>query len=593
MMRLVLFVSSIGCILSEKGINTQLLEVIVSDIIGDAPCPNCRKLGRDKTGEHLILFEDGGAFCNRCGYREAIDTHTVPTSATITGEKSEEQCKKEVEWVRENTAVRGLKERGIKQFVCEHYGVRVGLSFEDGITPVCTYFPVSDGTAEKGYRFKSPDKRMGMKGSGKDAHFFGAHVVARKGKKLFITEGQEDCLALYQTLYEYMDPKYRRNINVVSLQNGAGSSAKELVRNAELCRGYKEIVLCFDMDKAGADAVSKVLTVVPRDKVRVVKMNHNDANACVLAGESKDLYFNAIQADSPRPEKIVCGVDLEDMLVPLKKGLSTPFPVLNTKLHGMRFGPGGGELTVWCAGSGIGKSTCAREVCYVLNKQYQKRIGHIFLEEQKTKTAQAYIAMDNHVPLAALREDPTVIPRAAFAKSHEELINNGRCFFFNHWGSINSRELMDHMYHFSQVEKCDFIILDHISLVISGEQSSSEGERKDLDVLMTKLASFCEESGTSVQAVVHLKRPATGSFNDGQQVSLSHLRGSAAIEQLSHNVIAIEGDQHGDSPHTRHLRVLKNREWGDVGLADELIYNHETGRLLPEEDVSYEVGLRG
>jgi hypothetical protein len=45
-------------------------------------------------------------------------------------------------------------------------------------------------------------------------------------------------------------------------------------------------------------------------------------------------------------------------------------------------------------------------------------------------------------------------------------------------------------------------------------------------------------------------------------------------------VIAIEGDQQGDNPDVRFLRVLKNREIGTVGLADELRYNKDTGRLL-------------
>ena len=42
----------------------------MSKIVGDMPCPECRRNGRDRTGNHLILFEDGGAHCNRCGYKE-------------------------------------------------------------------------------------------------------------------------------------------------------------------------------------------------------------------------------------------------------------------------------------------------------------------------------------------------------------------------------------------------------------------------------------------------------------------------------------------------------------------------------------------
>lgn len=563
----------------------------MSKIIGDTACPQCTKNGRDRTGNHLMLFEDGGGYCARCGYVEHKGTFTKP-SVTITGNKSKEEIEKEITWVEDNSVIRGLKDRGIKSFVCEHYGVRVGLSFNDGTTPVCTYLPVSDGQGVQGYRGKNEDKVMWMKGNGKDAHFFGAHIVAKRGKRLFVTEGHEDCLAVYQAIYEFMDEKWRKNINVVSLQNGAGSAAQEFVRNAELIRGYKEIVLCFDNDEAGQKAVEAVTRVLPKDKVKIAKFELKDANEMVKAGKSKELYFDLMQPVSPRPEKIVCGIDIDDIIKPLKKGIMCPYPGLNEKLHGFRYGEGGGELTVICAGSGMGKTTLAREIAYDFNANHELRLFNVWLEEQKRKTGQSYIALDNNIPLPVFREDPLgSLPLEVIQASADRLVNNGRCFFFNHWGSLQSDLLMDHMYHAREVEKCDFGLLDHISLVVSGEDSSSEGERKDLDILMTKLAAFTENSGMSVIAIVHLKRPPNGSFNDGKQISLNQLRGSAAIEQLAHNIIAVEGSQHGSRPNERIVRVLKNREWGSLGIADRLNYVPETGRLLPT--VQRNTSIRG
>lgn len=156
----------------------------------------------------------------------------------------------------------------------------------------------------------------------------------------------------------------------------------------------------------------------------------------------------------------------------------------------------------------------------------------------------------------------------------------------SHFGSLASSDLMEHMRWMSFGPlQADFIMLDHISMVISGQESGRGGERKDIDLLMTQLAAFCEDSGTSVIAIVHLKRPPMGSYNDGGKISLSSLRGSAAIEQLSHNVIAIEGDQ-SEAPNIRTARVLKNREWGDIGVADTMRYDSSTGRLRSVEEDS-------
>lgn len=559
----------------------------MGNIIGNTACSSCRKLCRDKTGNHLILFEDGGAYCNRCGYRESKNTYTPP-SVDIRGELSPEEIQKRVSWVNDNSTILGMKSRQLKQFVCQHFGVRTGLSLTDGTTPVMTYIPIRNEQGDlTGYKCKTPEKSIWIEGSGKNAAMFGADKCPVKGNKIFVTEGQEDAMALYQIMYEHIDPKYRKRIAVVSLQNGAGSADKEFVRNVRLFQGYKEVVLCFDMDEAGRQAVEKVVSVLPREKIRVAEYDEKDANDMLKAGKGKELYFNVLEAREPKPEKIVSGTEfsLKSLKTPLRPGITTPYHGLDSKLRGFRYGEGGGELTVICAAPGFGKTTLARELNYHFTANHGLNMGNIFLEENKNKTAQGLIAIDNNVPLSALRQDPSMLGDK-FDESFNKLINNNRYHALNHWGSLASNDLMEHMWYFSKVLRCDFIFLDHISLVVSGQTASSEGERRDLDILMTKLAAFTEESGTSVVSVVHLKRPDNGSFNEGKQVSLQHLRGSAAIEQLSHNIIAIEGDQQGDNPNGRILRVLKNREWGDIGMCENLIYHPETGRLLLADQTS-------
>jgi twinkle protein len=128
--------------------------------------------------------------------------------------------------------------------------------------------------------------------------------------------------------------------------------------------------------------------------------------------------------------------------------------------------------------------------------------------------------------------------------------------------------------------KCDFIILDHISIVVSGQESSSEGERKDIDILMTNLRSLVENTGVGVIAIVHLSKPPGVSHEEGGRVTLSHLRGSGSLKQLPDNVVAMERDQQSDTKSDEStIRVLKNREFGELGLADTVVYDRETGRL--------------
>ena len=112
----------------------------------------------------------------------------------------------------------------------------------------------------------------------------------------------------------------------------------------------------------------------------------------------------------------------------------------------------------------------------------------------------------------------------------------------------------------------------------------SEGdERRAIDNIMTRLRSIVEETGAGIILVSHLRRvDGNKGHENGIEVNLSHLRGSQSIAQLSDCVIALERDQQSEDAqeaNTTHMRVLKSRYTGDVGMATHLLYNRDTGRL--------------
>ena len=43
------------------------------------PCPQCRAEGRDRSGDNLIRFPEGNAFCHACGYKERKGKTTEET----------------------------------------------------------------------------------------------------------------------------------------------------------------------------------------------------------------------------------------------------------------------------------------------------------------------------------------------------------------------------------------------------------------------------------------------------------------------------------------------------------------------------------
>ena len=123
-------------------------------------------------------------------------------------------------------------------------------------------------------------------------------------------------------------------------------------------------------------------------------------------------------------------------------------------------------------------------------------------------------------------------------------------------------------------------MFDHISLVVS-DQSQGD-ERKALDEIATKLSNLTKALGICIIMVSHAKRQTTKAHEEGGITSLSDLRGTAAIGQLSSTVIGLERNGQAEDVlerNTTTVRVLKCRFTGSTGPSSLLRYNRATGRM--------------
>tara|TARA_Y100001951_G_C11193529_1_gene212902 strand:- start:226 stop:669 length:444 start_codon:yes stop_codon:yes gene_type:complete len=132
------------------------------------------------------------------------------------------------------------------------------------------------------------------------------------------------------------------------------------------------------------------------------------------------------------------------------------------------------------------------------------------------------------------------------------------------------------------------IFLDHLSILLSGLDGITD-ERRCIDKVMTDLRSLVQRTGISLFLVSHLRRSGTGSTSaeEGGRVSLSSLRGSHSISQISDNVWALEAAQQKEIDRSTTLRVLKNRYTGDVGVAATLKYDKETCQFVEDDGESF------
>ncbi|KAH0541439.1 hypothetical protein GP486_008713 [Trichoglossum hirsutum] len=310
----------------------------------------------------------------------------------------------------------------------------------------------------------------------------------------------------------------------------------------------------LDMDEPGRIAAKECAALMTPGKAYVADLPYKDANECHVNDRS-DAIPTAIWGAKPyRPDGIVDGASItrESLKAAQAVGYTLPYPELNRRLGGLRER----EITVLTSGTGMGKSTLAREVGYHLHQVHGLTIGNIFLEESKEKTAQGYVAIDNNVPLGKLRADTSILTDEQWDDSLAKVVQQ-RMYFYDHFGSLDSANLVSKIRYMRIGLGCNFVILDHISIVTSGEVSSSEGERKDIDILMTNLRSLVEQTGVGIIAIVHLSQPKGTPHEEGGRVTMSQLRGSGSLKQIPDSIVAIEGDQQGDDSNLRLTRVLK------------------------------------
>jgi twinkle protein len=466
-------------------------------------------------------------------------------------------------------------DRGISTITAERYGVRHTVDTSTG-NPDVIFYPYYTGGTITGYKVRRlpKDFRPSVGKIGKS--LFGRNTASPTPKYLLLTEGEEDCLAAREMVTS-------KALDVMSVPNGA-SMCSGISDESDLLMKYERIYLNFDSDKPGKAGCTDVADfLAPFAEVRIVATD-DDASQMLRNGQQKE-YKDAIsKAKTYEPEGIVAARDLDfdEIFKPAIKGADIPFEGLQEKLHGIRKA----EITTVCAGSGIGKSTLVRELTLSLLNQ-GKHVACVALEDQMQDAVQHLVAMDLNIPQHKIKFG--AVPEDDLRESFDRFRSMDGLYFYKHFAGITSDSLMNKLYYYARSKAVDYIILDHLSLVISATDTNNE--RKAIDTLMTELAKMVVETGVGLVQIVHLKRKGGDtSYARGAEVELTDLRGSAAIEQLSWSVIGLERDQQGDDRDFSKVRVLKNRTYGFTGLADTVKYDATTGRMssVAIEDIEEE-----
>ena len=515
-------------------------------------CPECG------SSDALAIYDNGGQHC----FASGCDYHVFGTGEVPMTTQELPKAKP----LNMGGVVAAIPQRRLSQETCSRFGVTVEYSSTGEIQK--HYYPYYNSESGDICAAKVRDvKTKGFHANGdmSGAGFFGQQQCSGN-KYITITEGELDALSVYEM--------FNKQYDVVSLRSGASNALKEIKEQLEWLESYENIVICFDNDKAGEAALEQVKDLFSPNKLRICKLPVKDASDMLVANRVKDFTQLWWNAKVYRPDGIVAGTETWDTLVEKRQVKSIPYPWegLNHITRGHR----PYELVTITSGSGMGKSQFIREIEYDLLRRCEGNIGVLALEEDLARTSLGIMSVAANRPLH-LEEDTPVDQLRPF---WEATLGTGRYYLFDHWGSTSADNLLARVRYMAKALDCRYVVLDHLSIVVSSQESGDE--RKAIDEIMTKLRTLVAETGIGLFLVSHLRRSQGKAHEDGAQISLGELRGSQAIAQLSDIVIGMERDQQNaneDIRNTTTVRVLKNRYTGETGPACWLQYDRSTGRM--------------
>lgn len=466
---------------------------------------------------------------------------------------------------------RDVAKRNIPEAIAQKFRYGYGADSNGTKVQIANYYNKDKEIV--GQKLRYPDKSFRFVGDNKASTMFGMQLWGDTGKKLVITEGEIDALS-YATA---TDGKYP----VISLKNGAGSAKKEIAEHIDWINGYEEVYLWFDSDKAGKEAIDDVVSLIPADKIRIVRHpTYKDCND-VLTHLGKSGVVNTFyNAERYKPDDIVTPADLLDTIAePIAVGFEYAYENLTKLLYGRRFG----EVVVVGAGVSVGKTDfIMTQVAHDVSKGWKVAS---FMLEQSVKETMLRVAgkvdgIQYHLPEIAYDKEK-------LTKTVGDM--QGSLYMFDNFGANDWDTIKSKIRYMKYNYDCRIFYIDNLTAL----NSHASDERRNLDALMAEVAGLAKELDIWVMLVSHLNPPKSGASHEaGGKTEQNQFTGSRAIMRWAYAMFGIERNTLHEDPEERNkglVRILKDRFSGSAtGRTVGFYYDKDTG-LVHETSMDFKI----
>lgn len=567
----------------------------MANFVKHSPCPKCG------SRDNLAVYDDDSCFCFGCNYtilsddekaKRGIDTlddfyegEEVSTKETITQE--------EIDKVKSYTGTKGCNLRGITDATYKAYSIRHKYSEETG-EPVEQYYPILKDNTMSGFKIRILPKNFSTIGKvGKESDMFGQFKFWNtRGKFVVVTAGEVDCLSAFQMLEDYRKSRNSdfEPIPVVSSVIGESGSHKQIQLHYEWFNRFEKILICYDSDDAGREAVHKVAKVLPKGKTFIMELPLKDVNAMLEAGKEKQFIDCFFKAKAYTPNGIVASSDLMDKIIQEATTPKIPLPPFMHKVQDMMAGgiPLGVVVNLASA-SGTGKSTIVDELTYFWVFNSPHKIGVVTLESDCGQYGTKILSRHISQKIDLISDVDTKLDFLA----KPEIIEQANILWNNpdgspRWYLVDERDggledLKEQIMKLIIACDCKVIILDPIQDILDGLGNDEQA------VFLRWMKGTIKSHKVTFINVNHVRKNGTGqkANSAGADLHEEDMMGSSTLFKSSAcNLLFTRNKEAEDEieRNTTLMKASKIRWTGNTGVAGAYYYDNKTHTMHDKDD---------
>ncbi len=294
--------------------------------------------------------------------------------------------------------------------------------------------------------------------------------------------------------------------NVVSVPAGAGTLSW-IDTDYEELEKFKTIILAFDNDEAGKDAVEKIIKRMPEEvEIKIIDFSpYKDANEALLAGENLKKYVDSAQV--VEDESIVKFEDI-DIDTPVKR-MSTGSLYLNRAIGGIR----PGELNIFTGQGGSGKSTALNQIMLNVLKSgvncliYTPELTDVQYKKWTCRQLLTDTKEESTTYFDDVMQRTYYLPKPEVSKKMSKWVDK-KLTYITSEKNMSEKEVLKGIIKNIKKKDVKFIVLDNL-MKISFDTKTMEELYEKQKLFIEDLSKICKNYNVSINLVAHPKKHET------------------------------------------------------------------------------------